>query len=215
MVDVCAVQVGDTWYGLAHEGRRVVASATGTTRTEAMLRVERHLPPSTHRRFLDEPSEFAEATCTMMAELEAGQEEHKHFVLAEEHLPPSQVRVLKAAAAIPVGYVTSYGRVAGVAETQARVVGRVMATNPLYPIVPCHRVVGVDFALVGYGGSTECESLEAKLARLQAEARGFADERDIDVAGRLLHVFPVERVIEKHAHEKPRQGRLFDPREEE
>ena len=46
----------------------------------------------------------------------------------------------------------------------ARAVGRVMATNPLPLVVPCHRVVGSNGSLTGYGGG-----LRMKEALLRAE----------------------------------------------
>jgi alkylated DNA nucleotide flippase Atl1 len=80
------------------------------------------------------------------------------------------------------------------------VVGRVMSTNPLYPIVPCHRVVGSDMSLVGYSGRQDAEALRAKLERLRAEARGFVEEKVI-AAAQGLRVYPAERVIAKAARE--------------
>jgi hypothetical protein len=88
-----------------------------------------------------------------------------------------------------------------------------MATNPLYPIVPCHRVVGADFSLVGYGGRKNLPALRAKLARLRKEARGFPREKDVLVDGKKLAVYPVEYVIrraEKLDLGPSRQRRLFD-----
>ena len=76
-----------------------------------------------------------------------------------------------------------------------------MATNPLYPIVPCHRVVGSDYSLVGYRGATSGPDLDAKLARLRDEARGFREELKLAGAGGLA-VFPVERVLEKVGRER-------------
>ena len=87
------------------------------------------------------------------SELEAGREEHKSFSLAAEYVGEPLAGVLKVAAAIPLGYVTSYGNIAKASGAEARDVGKVMASNPLYPIVPCHRVVGADLSLVGYAGS--------------------------------------------------------------
>jgi len=98
------------------------------------------------------------------------------------------------AAAIPLGYASSYGRIAAAAGTIAREVGRLMACNPLYPLVPCHRVVGSDYSLVGYRGAKEGPDLEDKLSRLRAEARGCAEDLLLKEAGGLM-VFPVEVVI--------------------
>lgn len=86
------------------------------------------------------------------------------------------------------------------------VAGKLMATNILYPIVPCHRVVGADFSLVGYGGRASGEALGAKLERLRAEARGYREELGIPV-GKGLRVFPSERVIEKAEREAAEEGR--------
>jgi methylated-DNA-[protein]-cysteine S-methyltransferase len=46
----------------------------------------------------------------------------------------------------------------------ARVVGAAMAANPFAPVIPCHRVVGSDGTLRGYGGG-----LEMKQAMLDME----------------------------------------------
>lgn len=80
-----------------------------------------------------------------------------------------------------------------------------MATNPLYPIVPCHRVVGSDLSLVGYGGKQDAVALAAKLARLEAEARGEQAPRQIsadELSSRQaeptmgpVEVYPVEWLI--------------------
>ncbi|MCK4516588.1 MAG: MGMT family protein [Spirochaetaceae bacterium] len=130
----------------------------------------------------------------MLGELERGIETRKHFTLSSEHLPASLRRILNAAAAIPIGYVTTYGKIAAAAGSHARAVGRVMARNPLYPIVPCHRVVGADMSLVGYGGKQDARALAAKLGRLQAEARGVAGEKEVRVPDGVLTVYPTEWV---------------------
>lgn len=66
-----------------------------------------------------------------------------------------QINVRKATMAIPYGETASYGEVAGNVgrPSAARAVGRVQATNPIPLIIPCHRVVGADGGLHGYGGS--------------------------------------------------------------
>jgi methylated-DNA-[protein]-cysteine S-methyltransferase len=55
---------------------------------------------------------------------------------------------------IPYGHVITYGEIArAVGKPQAvRAVGAANARNPLSIIVPCHRVIGSDGSLTGYGG---------------------------------------------------------------
>jgi methylated-DNA-[protein]-cysteine S-methyltransferase len=59
----------------------------------------------------------------------------------------------RAAMEIPYGETASYGEVAGMAGSPraARAVGRAMATCPLFPVVPCHRVIHGDGSIRGWG----------------------------------------------------------------
>ncbi|MBI3160282.1 MAG: methylated-DNA--[protein]-cysteine S-methyltransferase [Chloroflexi bacterium] len=65
-----------------------------------------------------------------------------------------QRAVRAAVIAIPYGQTATYGDIAAeVGEPEAaRAVGRVNATNPIPLVIPCHRVIGSDGKLVGYGG---------------------------------------------------------------
>lgn len=67
---------------------------------------------------------------------------------------------------VPAGEVITYSTLAAEAghPGSARAVGRAMATNPLPILVPCHRVIGADGSLTGYGGG-----IEAKVKLLQHE----------------------------------------------
>jgi len=55
---------------------------------------------------------------------------------------------------IPYGETCSYGEIAAAVgrPKAARAVGAAMAQNPLWLIVPCHRVCGADGSLTGYAG---------------------------------------------------------------
>ena len=65
-----------------------------------------------------------------------------------------QKRVWDALAAIPYGETRSYGEVAArIGSPHAgRAVGGANHRNPLPILIPCHRVVGADGSLTGYGG---------------------------------------------------------------
>ena len=213
MIALAAREIDDKWFGVALHGEGLVATAVASSRPGVIARLRMCLPAGAAHEVVEEPSPAAERALSMLGELEAGNEEDKRFTLAGEHVPEPLASVLLLAAAIPLGYVATYGSIAKAAETEARVVGRVMASNPLYPIVACHRVVGADFALVGYAGKTDRAALQAKLGRLTREARGYATDRDVQVGERSFKVHPVERVLER-AEElglgAPRQRRLFE-----
>jgi methylated-DNA-[protein]-cysteine S-methyltransferase len=68
-------------------------------------------------------------------------------------LRPFQQAVLKATFAIPYGETRRYGEIAAEIEHPgaARAVGRAEATNPMPLVIPCHRVIGADGKLRGYG----------------------------------------------------------------
>jgi methylated-DNA-[protein]-cysteine S-methyltransferase len=63
-------------------------------------------------------------------------------------------RVLRELARVPYGEVVTYGELAARAERPraARAVGTVMNRNPLPIVLPCHRVIGANGSLTGYGG---------------------------------------------------------------
>jgi methylated-DNA-[protein]-cysteine S-methyltransferase len=70
-----------------------------------------------------------------------------------------QRRVWAALLEIPCGETTSYG---ALAETigvpgAARAVGLANGQNPVPIIVPCHRVIGADGSLTGYGGGLDAK----------------------------------------------------------
>src|SRR5579864_2467062 len=67
---------------------------------------------------------------------------------------PFQRRVWEAVAAIPYGKTRSYGAIASEigAPSAVRAVGAANGQNPWPIVVPCHRVIGSDGSLTGYGG---------------------------------------------------------------
>jgi methylated-DNA-[protein]-cysteine S-methyltransferase len=68
-------------------------------------------------------------------------------------MQPYQEKVLRACYAIPYGQTRTYGDLAKMTGSigSARAVGGIMASNPIPVVIPCHRVVGSDGKLHGYG----------------------------------------------------------------
>jgi methylated-DNA-[protein]-cysteine S-methyltransferase len=75
-----------------------------------------------------------------------------------------QRSVWRALVAIPYGETISYGELARRVGSVARAVGLANGANPLPIVVPCHRVIGADGSLTGFGGG-----LTVKRALLELE----------------------------------------------
>ena len=70
---------------------------------------------------------------------------------------PFERSVWRALQEIPYGETVSYGEIARRVgqPSAARAVGLANGRNPIAVIVPCHRVIGADGTLTGYGGGLE------------------------------------------------------------
>jgi methylated-DNA-[protein]-cysteine S-methyltransferase len=88
-------------------------------------------------------------------------------------MTPFQQQALRATFAIPYGQVTTYGDLARQLgkPRAARAVGRAQATNPMPLVIPCHRVIGSDGGLHGYGAGDGLET-KAWLLRLEGASLG-------------------------------------------
>lgn len=133
-------------------------AVTGLYMTE-----HRHAPdPSRHGARL-EPESGPPVLCRAAEELTA------YFVgeLRDFTLPVVasgthfQQRVWRGLRDIPYGHTWSYAQLAAHvgAPGAARAVGLANGRNPVSVIVPCHRVVGADGSLAGYGGGVERKRL--------------------------------------------------------
>jgi methylated-DNA-[protein]-cysteine S-methyltransferase len=82
-------------------------------------------------------------------------------------------RVWRALQDIPYGETASYGEIARRVgrPDAARAVGLANGRNPIAVIVPCHRVIGANGALVGYGGGLERKRLLLELEEGQGRLR--------------------------------------------
>ena len=90
---------------------------------------------------------------------------------------PFQQRVWSALNEIPYGKTASYFEIATRAGNPraARPTGQAIGSNPLSIIVPCHRVIGANGSLTGYGGGMERKRWlldhERRVAERTAELR--------------------------------------------
>ena len=86
-----------------------------------------------------------------------------------------QLAAWRSLADIPFGTTTSYGRqAAGLGiPTAARALGAANGANPVCIVLPCHRVIGADGSLTGFGGG-----LPTKQWLLDHEARLLASTID-------------------------------------
>jgi methylated-DNA-[protein]-cysteine S-methyltransferase len=73
-------------------------------------------------------------------------------------------QVWRAMLEIPWGRTKTYGEIAAALGGTARNVGTACGRNPIPIIIPCHRVVGADGAMIGYSGGAGVESKVALLA---------------------------------------------------
>ena len=88
---------------------------------------------------------------------------------------PFQLQVWDELLKIPYGETTSYGIIANQLgfPNCARAVGHANGSNPIALIIPCHRVIGADGSLTGYGGGLP---LKRALLAFEAENSGKADD---------------------------------------
>ena len=88
-----------------------------------------------------------------------------------DNATPFRKDVVEIMSRIPYGKLLTYGEIAksiaeknGLARMSAQAVGGAVGWNPIGIIVPCHRVVGANNKLIGYGGG-----IENKIALLRLE----------------------------------------------
>lgn len=86
-------------------------------------------------------------------------------------LTPFQQRVAALTLEIPYGKTATYGEIAdiiaaerGITKMSSRAVGGAVGKNPICIIIPCHRVLGANGAITGYGGG-----ISNKIALLDIE----------------------------------------------
>jgi methylated-DNA-[protein]-cysteine S-methyltransferase len=97
-------------------------------------------------------TQLADATAWLAAYFD-GSRTSPSMPLDTTDVSPFDAAVYRATIQIPYGETASYGDVAGMAGSPraARAVGRAMSRCPLFPVVPCHRVIHADGSINGWG----------------------------------------------------------------
>ena len=138
--------IGKLW--LAGSDLGLVAIECGLTRAE----FEAYLAKRFKRTVEFAPERLREAARQLQKYL-SGQQQAFALEIDWTVLRPFQQAVLQATSEIPYGETRTYKEIAGRIGRPhaARAVGRAEATNPMPLVLPCHRVIGVDGKLHGYG----------------------------------------------------------------
>ena len=160
-------QVGAVW---------VAASEKGLVAVEIGVDEEAFLAALRRRGFEAVPQDSGQALDIASSALDQIREylngERQDFDLSVDwgQLTPFQALALREVHAIPFGCVSTYGEIARKLGKPgaSRAVGRANATNPIPLVIPCHRVIGQDGSLRGYGTGN---GIETKAWLLHLEGR--------------------------------------------
>jgi methylated-DNA-[protein]-cysteine S-methyltransferase len=156
---VFETQIG--WVGVAFSERGLAGiQLPRATRAQTLANLQRDFPKAAV--VADAPIEIARE----LREYAEGTRRQFTLPLDLSAVKPFQRTVLQVADSIKYGETRSYGWIARAIgkPRAARAVGRALATNPIPIILPCHRVLGSDGGLHGYGGGLP---LKRKLLELE------------------------------------------------
>lgn len=159
----------------------LAADEHGLRRVEFPPRPGRHAPPPPVAAPAPESTAIAShhaaacrilaAACNQLREYFAGRRNQFDLPLAPQGTA-FQLRVWTELRRIPYGQTISYGELArrvGLPRA-ARAVGAANGANPIPIIVPCHRVIGANGRLTGFGGGL---ATKAELLALESGQRAF------------------------------------------
>ncbi len=94
--------------------------------------------------------------CEIREFLQGKRKDFSNFPLFWDELTPFQEKVLHATCTIPYGRVASYKWIIKkIGYGSPRSAGQALSKNPFAILVPCHRVVGKDGHLRGFGGGLD------------------------------------------------------------
>jgi len=186
MIHIYCKNIDEMWFATAIENETIMATTFAPNENDALKHLLKSLPYNMPFQMAGKPTQFSKKVLSALKSIFDGKNASSNFKLEMKHLSIYAQKVLRCVSSVPVGYVTTYGEVAKAMGGSPRAVGRVMATNPFPPLVPCHRVVRSDFTLGGFGGG-----IAMKWEILQRENRGYSQSMKIKVTGKSLSLFPV------------------------
>jgi methylated-DNA-[protein]-cysteine S-methyltransferase len=139
--------IGPIWVAVSELG--LVAVDWSMSQADFAQQVEQRF----HRQVIDAESTTAEAR-RQISEYLLGNRSQFNLPLDLIRMSPFQIQVLRLTSNIPYGQTATYKEIALQLDKPlaARAVGRAEATNPIPLVIPCHRVLGSDGSLHGYGG---------------------------------------------------------------
>jgi len=142
--------LGPVWVALSDDGLLAVEIGSTQDEFDAYLHQMRFSRPAS--QVVYDPDRTAGAT-RQIREYLAGERQEFDLVIDWSAMTAFQEAALRLTLATPFGQVTTYGEIARQLgkPLAARAVGRAEATNPMPLIIPCHRVLGTDGGLHGYG----------------------------------------------------------------
>jgi len=176
----------EMWFAAAIRNERIIATTFAPNENNALKHVLKGLPYNVPFQIVEKPTQFSKKVLSDLKSIFDGKNASSKFELEMKHLSDYAQKVLKCVSLVLIGYVTTYREVGKAMGGSPRAVGRIMATNPFPPLVPCHRVVRSDFTLGGFGGG-----IAMKWEILQRENRGYSQSMKIKVNGKSLSLFPI------------------------
>lgn len=169
------------WHEIESPIGRLLLAGDGAALLQVHFQAGPHplQPAASWRR---DAAPLAQAT-RQLAEYFAGSRRNFELPLAPRGTA-FQLAVWRALQSIPYGETVSYGELAQRlgAPSAARAVGLANGANPLPIIIPCHRVIGADGSLTGFGGGLPIKRALLALERADCVADLFADARPLQPA---------------------------------
>jgi len=154
-------EIGKLVLGSFHGKLCLVGFRHGKARNAADDRIKKGLEAG----FVEQDDEVLERTRKQLDEYLSGR--RKEFDIPVLLVGTDfQTSVWNALMRVPYGAVSTYSQLAKDVDNEkaVRAVGNAVGANPISIVVPCHRIIGSDGGLVGYGGGL---SLKKRLLALE------------------------------------------------